>query len=257
MKIGVARPSDEELNSVPHHFIASHSIHETVTAAGFEVYALEKVNELFKVKDTVVITGGTGLYIKAFCEGLDEIPEIDPSIRASIIKQYEEKGFDWLQDEIRLRDPEFFQKGEIKNPQRIMRALEVIAATGRSVLAFRKGNKAKRPFDIIKVGLELQRPLLRERIDKRVDQMVEDGLLDEVKRLYPYRHLNALQTVGYEELFDFIDGKTGFEKAVELIKTHTRQYAKRQMTWFKKDKEFKWCSPVADEVLEIVERFHS
>lgn len=257
MKIGVARPSDEELNNVPHHFIASHSIHETVTAAGFEEYALEKVNELFKIKDTVVITGGTGLYIKAFCEGLDEIPEIDPSIRASIIKQYEEKGFGWLQDEIRLRDPEFFQKGEIKNPQRIMRALEVIEATGRSVLAFRKGNKAKRPFDIIKIGLELPRPFLRERIDKRVDQMIEDGLPDEVKSLYPYRHLNALQTVGYEELFDFIDGKTGFEKAVELIKTHTRQYAKRQVTWFKKDKEFKWCSPVADEVLEIVKRFHS
>lgn len=243
LNIGVASPSPEELQAVKHHFIASHTIQEEVTAATFEQYALQKVNELFQQHDIVVITGGTGLYIKAFCEGLDAIPEVPPAIRNAIIVKYEQGGIQWLQDEIRKKDPAFYSEGEIQNPQRMMRALEVIEATGISILQFRKGKKKKRPFDIIKIGLELPKEELNKHINTRVDKMVEAGLVDEVKNLLQYKHLNALQTVGYAEIIDFLERKIDLGKAVEEIKIHTRQYAKRQMTWFKKDKEIKWFSP--------------
>ena len=243
MNIGVARPSMEELQQLPHHFIASHSIQDEVTAATFEQYALKKTEELFQQHDVVVMTGGTGLYIKAFCEGLDEIPEVPPQIRSRIITKYELEGLGWLQKEIREKDPEFYKKGEIENPQRMMRALEVLEATGHSILHFRKGKKAGRDFAIIKAGLELPREELQQRINNRVDKMMADGLLDEVKKLLPYKHLNALQTVGYTELFEFLENKKKLTKAVEEIKIHTRQYAKRQMTWFKKDKEIEWVKP--------------
>lgn len=243
MNIGVARPSTEELQQAPHHFIASHSIQEEVTAATFEQYALQKTKELFQQHDTVVMTGGTGLYIKAFCEGLDEIPEVPPQVRSRISAKYEEEGLKWLQNEIQIKDPAYYQSGEIQNPQRMMRALEVMEATGESILHFRKGKKAVRDFAIKKIGLELVREELRQRIDNRVDKMLANGLLDEVKSLLPYKHLNALQTVGYAELFDLLENKTTQAKAVEEIKIHTRQYAKRQLTWFKKDKGFEWFSP--------------
>lgn len=247
MNIGVARPSLAELQEVEHHFIASHSIHEEVTAVTFELYALKKVGELFQQHDIVVMTGGTGLYIKAFCEGLDLVPDIPKQIRDAIITNYDQLGLEWLQNEIKLKDPEFYQSGEIQNPQRIMRALEVKEATGKSILYFRKGKKQERDFEIKKIGLELPKEILRQRIDKRVDQMMDAGLLDEVKQLQPFRQLNALQTVGYAELFDYLDGKFSLNKAIEQIKIHTRQYAKRQMTWFKKDQEIKWYSPLDTE----------
>src|SRR5690349_5727009 len=176
MKIGVARPSDEELKQVKHHFIASHSIQEEVTAVTFEQYALKKAAELFQQYDTIVMTGGTGLYIKAFCEGLDEIPEVPVTIRNTIIERYEAQGLKWLQSEIQLKDPEFFDSGEIQNPQRIMRALEVVEATGRSILHFRKGKKTTREFSIKKTGLELSKEELQQRINTRVDQMIKAGL---------------------------------------------------------------------------------
>lgn len=242
MNIGVARPSRDELQQVPHHFIASHSIHDEVTAVTFEQYALVKIKELFQQHDTVVMTGGTGLYIKAFCEGLDAIPEVPQQVRSKISIQYELGGLRWLQDEIKAKDPEFFQSGEIHNPQRVMRALEVLETTGESILHFRKGKKAERDFAIKKIGLELPKEELRQRIDKRVDEMLDKGLLDEVKSLLPYKQLNALQTVGYAELFDFLENKKTLPKAIEEIKIHTRQYAKRQLTWFKKDKGFEWIS---------------
>lgn len=251
LAIGVARPSDKELKAVPHHFIASHSIQEEVNAVAFEQYALQKVHELFGKHDTVVMVGGTGLYIKAFCEGLDDIPAIDPVVRERIIKQYEENGLPWLQDEVAQKDPEFYKAGEIQNPQRMMRALEVIESTGQSVLHYRKGKKAKRDFGIIKIGLELAKEELHQRIHTRVDQMIKAGLVNEVKSLLPYKHLNALQTVGYTEIVDCLNGNISLEKAIEQIKTNTRQYAKRQMTWFRKDKEIKWFSPL--QVNEIIE----
>ena len=253
MNIGVARPSMEELQQVPHHFIASHSIQDEVTAATFEQYALKKTEELFQKHDVVVMTGGTGLYIKAFCEGLDEIPEVPPPVRSRIITKYELEGLGWLQKQIKEKDPEFYKKGEIENPQRMMRALEVMEATGHSILYFRKGEKTQRNFAIIKVGLELPREELQQRINDRVDKMMTNGLLDEVKKLLPYKHLNALQTVGYAELFDFLENKKTVAKAVEEIKIHTRQYAKRQMTWFKKDKEILWFMPDA-AILQWLEK---
>lgn len=243
LNIGVARPSKQELESLTHHFIASHSIQENFTAADFEAYAIGKTTELFKRLDTIVMAGGTGLYIKAFCEGLDEIPEVDPAIREQIINSYEEKGLHWLQDEVRLKDPVYFATGEFRNPQRMMRALEVVIATGQSILSFRKREKAARDFNIIKIGLELPREELNNRINNRVDRMIEAGLLAEARQWLPYANLNALQTVGYTELFDYLHGKISFEEAVEQIKAHTRQYAKRQMTWFRRDEQINWFHP--------------
>jgi len=243
LNIGVAKPSAAELQEVPHHFISSHSIQEEVTAVTFEQYALRKMEQLFRQHDTVIMTGGTGLYIKAFCEGLDNIPEPDPGIRQRIIKSYEERGIGWLQEKLREKDPLFSAKGEMQNPQRMMRALEVIESTGQSILSFRKGEKVKRDFNIIRIGLELPREELVLHINTRVDAMMKAGLLDEVKALLPFKQLNALQTVGYAELFDHLEGKMSLEKAVEQIKINTRQYAKRQMTWFKKDPAFRWFSP--------------
>ena len=255
LKIGVARPSEAELKEVPHHFIASHpiaigSINENINAAFFEKYALQKVNELFKNHDTVVMVGGTGLYIKAFCEGLDEIPLIDESIRQSIIEHYEMHGLGWLQEEVRKKDPGFYQVGEIQNPQRMMRALEVFESTGQSILSFRNKKKLERDFKIIKIGLELPKEELHANINSRVDKMIDEGLVEEVRSLQGYRDVNALQTVGYSEIFEHLDGKTSLSSAIEEIKKNTRQYAKRQMTWFKKDKEIYWVN--AKQVDKIV-----
>lgn len=234
MNIGVARPTPEELATVPHHFIASHSIHDNLNAAWYEKFALEKVNELFTRHTVVVMVGGTGLYIKAFMEGLDEIPETDPVIRAAIIHDYEEKGLSWLQEEVKQNDPSFFTQGENQNPHRLMRALEVVRSTGKSILTFRKGEKAHRPFDMKMMVMDLPRPQLYERIDQRVDEMVRSGLEEEARGLFPFRHLPALQTVGYQEWFDYFEGKISREEAITLIKQHTRNYAKRQGTWFRK-----------------------
>lgn len=258
LNIGVARPSSEELREVQHHFIASHSIREAVTAITFEQYALQKTEALFKQHAIVIMAGGTGLYIKAFCEGLDLIPGIDPAIRQEVIQSYNKKGIAWLQGQLQEKDPLFSQTGEMQNPQRMMRALEVIQSTGQSVLSFRKGERVKRDFNIIKIGLELPMELLKRNLQKRVDAMMEAGLLEEVKQLSTLRNLNALHTVGYAELFDYLEGKITLNKAVEQIKTHTRQYAKRQFTWLRKDKEVNWFSPMQiKEMIELVESVQS
>lgn len=243
LNIGVARPSPAELAQIPHHFIATHSIQEEVNAAAFEQYALMKAKELFQKHEVLVMVGGTGLYIKAFCEGLDDMPAIDPVVRENIIHNYETKGLHWLQQEVQAKDPGFYSVGEVQNPQRMMRALEVIESTGQSVLHFRKGGKAKRDFAIIKAGLELPKEQLHQRIHDRVDNMIAAGLVNEVKNLVPYRKVNALQTVGYSEIFDYLDEKISLEQAINDIKTNTRQYAKRQMTWFRRDREITWFNP--------------
>lgn len=254
MNIGVARPSSEELQAVPHYFIATHSIHEEVTAASFEAYALQKAEELFRSSDTIIMVGGTGLYIRVFCEGLDTIPATDPSIREAIIRNYEEYGLAWLQEQVREKDPAFFAEGEIQNPRRLMRALEVVQSTGMSVIGFRTGKKKQRPFRILKIGLELPKDQLLRNINTRTGHMVESGLVEEVKALLPFRHQNALQTVGYSELFAHFDGQLSLEQAVEEIKIHTRQYAKRQFTWFRKDKEITWFHPAdLDKIKEHLE----
>jgi len=250
LKIGVARPSENDLKEISHHFIASHSINENINAAYFEQYALQTVNKLFQKHDVAIMVGGTGLYIKAFCEGLDEIPAIDESIRKKITKEYEVKGLPWLQDEMKKKDPKFFVIGEIQNPQRMMRALEVVESTGRSILDFRKNNVTPRAFNIVKIGLELPKESLHQNINLRVDKMIEQGLVEEVKELMPYRDLNAMQTVGYTEIFEHLDKKISLNAAIEEIKKNTRQYAKRQMTWFRKDQEIKWV--MAGQVEEII-----
>jgi tRNA dimethylallyltransferase len=243
LKIGVAAPPDALLDEIPHHFIQSHSIFDNVTAVTFEEFALKKVEELFLKKDLVVITGGTGLYIQAFCEGLDNIPAVPDSLRQELIASYEELGFEWLEHTLIQADSLYASQGEMKNPQRMLRALEVIRSTGHSILSYRTFQKKQRDFRIIKLALELPRTLLYERINHRVDEMIQSGLIDEAKALISFKQLNALQTVGYKELFAYFDGSLDKERAIELIKQHTRHYAKRQMTWFKRDSEINWFHP--------------
>ncbi len=252
LNIGVAKPSTEQLTAIHHYFINSHSIYDDVNAATFEAYALDAVDKIFKNSNYAVMVGGTGLYIKAFCEGLDKIPAIDITLRAKIIQQYEQEGLTWLQQEMQRQDPDFFAGGETKNPQRLMRALEVKLSTGQSITHFQTSGKKQRSFHIVKVGLQLPRELLYQQINNRVDEMIKAGLIDEVRALLSLRHLNALQTVGYKELFDFFDEKITLAQAIEAIKLNTRHYAKRQMTWFNKDKAIQWldASKQIDHLVE-------
>ncbi|MEP6512564.1 MAG: tRNA (adenosine(37)-N6)-dimethylallyltransferase MiaA [Parafilimonas sp.] len=243
LNIGVAKPTDEELNSVHHYFINTHSITQNITAQTFEEYALQAADEIFKTNPVAVMAGGSGLYIKAFCEGFDEIPEVDKNIRQKIIACYKEHGLAWLRKEVNEKDFEFWQEAEQQNPQRLIRALEVLQATGKSISTFRNNEKKKRPFDIIKIGLSLPKEQLHINIDKRINEMIENGLVDEVRALLPYYNYNALQTVGYKEIFDYLDEKNSLQEAIANIKTNTKQYAKRQLTWFRKDKDIHWLSP--------------
>ncbi len=242
LSIGVARPSLIELKSVPHHFIASHSIETKVDAAIYETFALQELESIFKLNDFAIVVGGTGLYINALCNGLDEMPLVDNSFLKAVVKNYEENGVKWLQAQVEQLDPAFVATGEMKNPQRLMRALSFFNATGKSIISYKSGIKKQRNFNIIKIGLEIERPELIKRINIRVDLMMRYGLLEEVKNLVTFKHLNALQTVGYTELFDYLENKHSLPKAIELIKIHTRQYAKRQMTWFKKDTDIEWLN---------------
>ena len=241
--IGVARPSLEELNSVPHHFIASHSIQENLNAGIFEQYALAKTNDLLAKFGSVVMVGGTGLYIKAFVEGMDQIPTIDPSVRIKIQQDLSIKGIDWLQSQVKALDPDYWaiaDQGEQHNTQRLSRALEVMIGTGQSILSFQQQTKKLRSFNIQKIGLEMPREQLYSRINHRVHEMVEMGLEEEVKALRTQFHLNALQTVGYQEWLAYFEGHQSKADVIKAIQQHTRHYAKRQMTWFKKDAEIKW-----------------
>ena len=249
MNIGVARPSEEELAQVPHHFVASHSIHDKVTAATFEGYALAKAEEIFNQKETVVMVGGTGLYIRTFTDGMDAIPDVPQEVHNSVVAGYKEKGLSWLQEQVKTLDPQFYRQGEILNPQRLMRALEVVEATGKSIFSFRTGEKKQRPFTVCKIALDLPREDLYQRINHRVNGMMEQGLLEEVRSLLPYQQLNALQTVGYKELFDHLAGRISLEEAIDAIKQNTRHYAKRQLTWFRKDSDYNWLPPDSDAVI--------
>ena len=243
LNTGVARPSEIELETVPHHFIASHSIHQTVNAGVFEQYALEKTAVLLAKYGSVVMVGGTGLYIKAFVEGMDLIPAIDSSIRQQIQIDFARNGIAWLQAQVQQLDPTYWAAadlGEQQNTQRLSRALEVMLGTGQSILHFQQQQKKPRPFTIQKMGLEMPREQLYDRINQRVLQMVNMGLEDEVASLLPQFHLNALQTVGYQEWLPYFERKISKDAVVQAIQQNTRHYAKRQMTWFKKDAEIQW-----------------
>ncbi len=242
LDIAVAKPSTEQLAAVKHYFIGSHSIHQKVDAGLYEQYALQSAEEIFAFNKVAVMVGGTGLYINAFCNGIDSMPAVDEAIRKQVIEQYNTLGLAWLQQQVLEKDPAFWQMAEQQNPQRLMRALEFVLSTGESITTYRKGIALQRPFRVIKVALELPRELLQQNINFRVDEMVAAGLLKEAEQLFPHRHLNALQTVGYTELFDYFDGNCSLTEAFNSIKIHTRQYAKRQMTMFRKNDDYHWIN---------------
>ncbi|MBS9524804.1 tRNA (adenosine(37)-N6)-dimethylallyltransferase MiaA [Litoribacter alkaliphilus] len=250
MEIGTAKPTLEERQQVAHHFIDSLSIHDQYDVRRFENDTLNLLNSLFETHDCVIMTGGSGLYIDAVCKGFDEMPEIPSQIRESLNELFQNEGIEVLQKRLKQVDPEYFEMVDRHNPQRLIRALEVFEGTGKPFSSFRLKNTVERPFNLIKIGLERDRELLYERINLRMDQMIEQGLFEEAEKIFPYRHLNALQTVGYSEIFGYLDGKYDKEEAVRLLKRNSRRYAKRQLTWFKKDPDMVWFSP--DEAESII-----
>ncbi len=250
LKIGSAPPSEEELKEVTHHFIASRTLDEDYNAGAFEKDVLALLDKLFQKNKYVILVGGSGLYIDAVCNGFDKVPNSFPEIRKQLQSLYDEKGIESLQKKLKELDPDYFEKIDLANPQRLMRALEVCIGSGKPYSSFRKGIVNQRDFRIIKIGLELPRDVLYKRIDTRVDEMVNAGLVEEAKNLLPKKHLNALQTVGYKEFFDFFESKTTLDEAVELVKRNSRRYAKRQLTWFRKDKEIQWLLP--DDIEKII-----
>jgi tRNA dimethylallyltransferase len=258
MNIGTAKPSKEELAAAKHHFIDSHSVNTLFSTGDFELEALKLIDQLFKIHDVLIMVGGSGLYIDSVCKGLDKLPEIDLNIREQLNLQFANEGIIPIKNQLQEVDPEYFAKVDQSNPQRMIRGLEVFLSTGEKLSSFLTANKTVRPFNIIKIGLNTARALVYNRINQRVDLMMEAGLLDEVKALTPYRHFNALNTVGYSELFDYLDGKMDLSSAVAMIKQNTRRFAKRQLTWFRKDETTVWFEPnKVEEIISFLRDFKS
>jgi tRNA dimethylallyltransferase len=243
LNIGVARPSEDELAEVKHHFIANKSIAEYYSAGEYEREVIVLLDELFKTKDVVILCGGTGFYVNAVLYGFDEIPQIDSTIRNELNQQYKESGIESLQQQLKLLDEETYNSIDRNNTQRVIRALEVIIGSGQKFSSFKKKEEVQRNFTSVKIGLNISKEQLHHNINSRVDEMMKNGFLEETKTVSGFRDHNALQTVGYKELFDYIDGKTTLTDTVDLIKLHTRQYAKRQLTFFNKNKEYTWFEP--------------
>jgi len=243
MRIGTAVPTDEELAKVPHHFIGNLSIHDYYNVSMFEQECLQLLDKLFAKYPTVIMTGGSGLYIDALCKGIDDFPTVDPEIRKTVTGWFETDGVEYLRRQLKMLDPEHYAKVDLRNHKRIMKAIEVSMQTGKPYSTFLTAQEQKRPFEIEKIVLNRPREELFERINHRTTQMMKEGLLEEAEALYPYRHLNALNTVGYKELFAYMDGQYDLDTAVELIRRNTRRYAKRQLTWFARDKEMIWRQP--------------
>ncbi len=255
MTIGTAKPNAAEQQQAVHHFIDSHSIAEEYSAGDFERDALKLLADLFIHHDDVVLVGGSGLFVRALCEGLDNLPKAPIEVREKLNTLLQEKGLEALQQKLQDVDPAYYATADIQNPQRVVRALEVFEATGKPFSSFRQQEFLERPFEICTIGLNMERPELYGRINRRVDLMMDSGLLEEVKSLLPYRHKPALLTVGYAEIFDYLDGKCSLEEAVDRIKQNSRRYAKRQITWFKKHGNTRWFSPYAwDEILAYIEQ---
>lgn len=240
MNIGTAKPSEEELSSVKHHFINSHSIVDSYSVGDYEKDVVAFLEDYYKKKDIAILAGGSGLYIRAVCEGVDKYPEVPEEIREELQLSYQQHGIEILQKELKKCDPDYYEKVDIQNPHRLIRAVEVFRASGKPFSSFQKSEKIKRPFKIIKIGLDWERERLYERINLRVVQMIDNGLEDEAKSLFPLKYLNALQTVGYQEFFSYFENKISRAEAINLIKQNTRNYAKRQMTWFRKEKDLIW-----------------
>lgn len=243
LEIGTAKPSRDELSKVPHHFISSHSIRESYDAGTYGRDAIQLIYTLFERLDYLILCGGSGLYVKAVLEGFDEMPEIPPGTREKITEEYKVRGLAWLQSEVKSIDPDYFEVVDINNPHRLIRALELHRAIKMPLHQLRLKKKIEHPFQVVKIGLELERTELYKRIDDRMDNMIAAGLFEEANRFFFNKKLNALQTVGYSEIFGYMEGMYNREEAIRLLKRNTRQYAKRQLTWFKKDQEIAWFHP--------------
>jgi len=255
MNIGTAKPSEQELAAAPHHFVDSHSIQTLFSTGDFEVEALKLMAALFQKHDVLIMVGGSGLYIDAVCKGLDDLPEIDLSIREQLNQKLANEGIAAIKNQLQELDPAYYEKVDQANPQRMIRGLEVVLSTGKKLSSFLTATKKHRPFQIIKIGLNTDRALLYDRINRRVDLMMAAGQLEEVKSLIPYRAYNALNTVGYSELFDYLEGKTELTTAVNMIKQNTRRFAKRQLTWFRRDEDTAWYEPTQlDEILKYLQK---
>ena len=255
MKIGTAVPNQQVLAEIPHHFIQSHSIHEYYNASKFEQEVLERLDNLFREYDTILMTGGSMLYIDALCKGIDDLPNVDDDIRNSLIKRFETEGIEPLKKSLSQLDPVYFQEVDLKNPKRILHALEISLMTGQPYSSFRTNPSKERNFNIIKVGLNCEREILYNRINRRVDLMFHDGLEKEAFELYPFRNLNALNTVGYRELFDYFENRITLAEAKDKIKANSRKYARKQLTWFRHDPEITWFTPgKKDEILSYIDQ---
>lgn len=253
MRIGTAVPKPSQLEAADHYFIGTHSIHDPYNASRFETEALELIDKLFKEKDILVLAGGSMLYIDAILKGIDLMPDADPQIREHLKHQHETEGLEGLRIQLKKLDPDYYAQVDLKNPSRIIHALEITIATGRPYSSFRSNPQKQRSFDTIKLGLNCDRAELHRLINKRVDEMISEGLEDEARKLYTLKHLNALNTVGYKELFDYFEGLTTREKAIELIKRNSRRYARKQLTWFRRDPDIKWfdCHKRTEMILYI------
>ncbi len=252
MRIGTARPTDEELNQVKHYFVATHSVSEYYNASKYEFEAIPLIEKLLEKHQTLIVAGGSGLYIDAILYGIDDLPEIDPQLRKELQEKFQKEGLESIRLMLKTFDPVTYEKIDLKNPKRILKALEVSIQTGKPYSSFLTGKKKKRNFDHKIFVLNRDREILYDRINKRVEIMVKQGLVDEARKLYPYRDLTPLKTVGYREIFDYFDGKISLDEAIDLIKRNTRKYARRQLTWFRRYPDAVWIDVEKDDVLEII-----
>jgi len=243
LKIGTARPTDEQIQAVRHYFVGTLGLDDYNSASLFEQQVLQLLDQLFQTSDYALLTGGSMMYIDAVCDGIDDIPTIDEETRRLMKQRLADEGLEALCEELRRLDPEYYEIVDRQNPRRVVHALEICTMTGKTYTSFRRRERRQRPFGIVKIALNRPREELYERINRRVDQMMSDGLLDEARALYPKKELNALNTVGYKELFDYLDGRWPLEEAVERIKGNTRRYARKQLTWYKKDEQIRWFHP--------------
>lgn len=254
LKIGTAAPTEEYLKRVKHYFVGTLKLTDYYSAAQYESEVISLLEELFKSNNTILLTGGSMMYIDAICKGIDDIPTVDSETRQMMMEKYEKEGLDRLCAELKLLDPEYYSTVDLKNPKRVIHALEICYMTGKTYTSFRTGNKKQRPFNIIKIGLCREREELYERINKRVDIMIKEGLVNEVKSVYEYRNLNSLNTVGYKEIIQYLEGKCTLEFAIEKIKQNSRIYSRKQMTWFKRDNDITWFHPdKEEEIMEFIE----
>ena len=255
LKIGTAAPTPDQLARVQHHFVGTLKLTDYYSAAQYESEVMAKLEELFQQNEVVVLTGGSMMYVDAICKGIDDIPTVDKETRELMMKRYEEEGLEKLCAELKILDPEYYKIVDLKNPKRVIHALEICYITGKTYTSFRTQNTKKRPFRIIKIGLRREREELYDRINRRVDEMMQEGLLEEAKSVYEYKHLNSLNTVGYKEMFQYLDGEWTLDFAIEKVKQNSRIYSRKQMTWFKRDTDIAWFHP--DQKEEIMNHINN